>query len=383
MQRRVTREPAVTLDGLKATWEGLGRTDPLWAVLTDPDRRNGGWTVEEFLATGVGPVRRVRQLLDEAGLRLGDRVLDFGCGAGRLSNALADHAGEVVGIDIARSMIEEAERINRRPDQVQFVHYDGTRLPFADESFDSAVSLISIQHSPPAVQVACLVELQRVVRPGGALVLQIPSRPVRPLVLPPAAMRARIDVVQAPRQLGAGQLAAVTVRVTNVSDNLWPAGQLIRLGNHWYASDADGNEVLSWNDGRADLPHDLPAGAAVELQLPVTAPRTGGELVLELDLVQEAVTWWAEVGSEPTRTTVTVTEEPVPDVAAPEPPELEARPAARGRADGGMQMFGMDVNLVRLLFTHCDCRVVSIVPDDQSGPEWESFTYVIQRGRTG
>jgi SAM-dependent methyltransferase len=371
----------MAVDRLKSTWENLGKVDPLWAVLTDPERRHGGWQVDEFLATGVEPIAQVKAMLDEAGLSFGDRVLDFGCGAGRLTNALATHAKEVVGVDIAQSMIDEANRINQYPERVGFVAYDGHRLPFDDESFDGVVSLISIQHSPPAVQLASLVELQRVVRPGGVLALQIPFRPSRPDQLPTEAMRARIELLDVPSPVGAGQSAPVRAMVTNVSGHTWPAGRLIRLGNHWFAN----GEPVRWNDGRTDLPHDLAPGASVELELPVVAPDEPGEYEVELDVVQEAVTWWAEVGSEPVRTRMTVVRDAVAEVPALSPQQeivIEPRPAARGRDDGGMEMFGMDTNLVRLLFAHCGSEIVNIVPDDMAGAEWESFTYLVRRGQT-
>jgi SAM-dependent methyltransferase len=367
----------MAVDRLKSTWEDLGRTDPLWAVLTDPGRRHGGWQVDEFLATGAAPVAQVRARVDEAGLSLGDRVLDFGCGAGRLSNALATHAKEVVGVDIAQSMIDEANRINQFPDRVSYVAYDGHRLPFDDESFDAAVSLISIQHSPPAVQLACLVELQRVVRPGGVLVLQIPSRPSRPAELPAEAMRAGIELLSVPTPVGAGQTAPVRARVTNVSDRTWPAGQLIRLGNHWHR---DG-ETARWNDGRADLPHELAPGSSVELELPVVAPDVPGTHELELDVVQEAVTWWAAAGSTPVRTPVEVVADEVADMPSLAPAqEVAPQAAPRGRNDGGMEMFGMDPRLVRLAFAHCGSDLVHTVADGMAGAEWESFTYVVRRG---
>lgn len=367
----------MAVDRLKSTWEDLGRADPLWAVLTDPDRRHGGWRTDEFLATGVAPVAWTRELVDEVGLSFGDRVLDFGCGAGRLSNALAAHVKEVVGVDIARSMIDEANRINQHPDRVSYVAYDGHRLPFDDESFDAAVSLISIQHSPPAVQLACLLELQRVVRTGGVLVLQIPSRPSKPAELPTAAMRAGIEPLSVPTPVGAGQTAPVRARLTNVSDRTWPAGQLIRLGNHWHR---DGDAVR-WNDGRTDLPDDLAPGASVELELPVVAPDEPGSYELELDVVQEAVTWWAAVGSTPVRARVEVVADEVADMPSLAPPqEVAPRPAPKGRDDGGMEMYGMDPRLVRLVFAQCGSDVLHTVADTMAGEEWESFTYVVRRG---
>jgi hypothetical protein len=47
-----------------------------------------------------------------------------------------------------------------------------------------------------------------------------------------------------------------------------------------------------------------------------------------------------------------------------------------------MEMFGMDSNLVRLLFAHCGSEIVNIVPDDMAGAEWESFTYLVRRGQS-
>jgi SAM-dependent methyltransferase len=369
----------MALDRLKSTWENLGRVDPRWAVLTDPARRHGGWDTDEFLATAAGPIQRVRDLAAAAGLSLGDRALDFGCGAGRLSNGLAAHVDTVVGVDIAQSMVDEANRINRFPDRVSFTSYDGHRLPFDDESFDSVVSLISIQHSPPAVQLACLVEMHRVTRPGGVLVLQIPARPAKPASLTADAMRAHIEPLAAPATIGAGQNAVVRAKVANTSSTVWPVGQLIRLGNHWLRDGAP----VRWNDGRTDIPHDVAPGATVEMQLPVTAPDQPGPYVLELDLVQEAVSWFAEAGGTSVQVPVDVTAAPVAaPVVEAAPAAAEPAAPAQGRDDGGMEMFGMDQQLVRLLFAHCGSDVVAAVPDDMAGSEWESFTYVVRRGQT-
>lgn len=364
----------MSLDRLKSTWEELGKADPLWAVLTDPDRRHGGWDVDEFMATARTPVETAHRQLTDAGLSFGDRVLDFGCGAGRLSNAVADYAAEVVGIDIAASMVEEANRINRHPQRVSFVHYDGTRLPFPDAAFDSVISLISLQHSPAAVQLAILIELNRVVRPGGALVLQMPTRPARPPELDQAGMRARIEA-DVPTSFVAGAVTGITARATNVSDHVWPAGQLIRLGNHWYTDDV----VIRWNDGRTDLPRDVAPGETVSFEIQVTAPDAPGTYALEFDLVQEAVTWWAEVGSTPHRVLATVTDT-APAPVAPAP-EITETGVPERREDGGMEMHGVDETLVRLLFAHCGSTVVATVPDRMAGPEWESNTYIVQRGR--
>lgn len=364
----------MSLERLTATWEELGRVDPLWAVLVRPERRHGGWPVDEFFATGVEHVDHVVRQLKASDLDLGDRVLDFGCGVGRLSNALADRARDVTGIDIARSMIDEANRRNRNPGRVRFVHYDGRTLPFEDDSFDCVVSLISIQHSPPAVQLACLVELQRVVRPGGALAVQIPIGPVGASPIAEDAMRADVSVVSAPAELGIGQQVPVQVRITNVSDHLWSPSAQIRVGNHWHRA----GRMVWLDDGRANLTRPVAPGEAVDVRLVVTAPVRPGAYELEFDLLQESVTWWADVGSVTARTPVQVVEQPVEIDERGE--AIDAPVAARGTNEAQMEVFGMAENLVHLLFTHAGCQVRAAIPDELAGPGWDSRTYIVEVG---
>lgn len=362
---------------LKSTWENLGRVDPLWAVLSDPSRRHGGWEVEEFMATGHGQVAMIEGLLRDHGLALGGRVLDFGCGVGRLSNALAERGAQVVGVDIAASMVEQATRLCRHPDSIRFVSYDGRLLPFGDGEFDTAVSLIVLQHAHPAVQLACLLELQRVVRIGGVLVLQIPSRPNVTVPMDREAMLARIEILDGPSELAASASATLRARVVNVSEHTWSAGRLVKLGNHW----CNGDVMLIQDDGRTDLPCDVGPGDAVDLELLVTAPAVPGPYELELDMLQEFIAWWADVGSQPARMRVKVTadtngagSERAGEIVADSPPV--APPAD---VSSTMEMHGLHTNLVQSLFAHCGSKVLAAVPDTLAGPEWESFTYVVRR----
>lgn len=363
----------MSLNRLKSTWEELGRVDPLWAVLVRPERRHGKWPIDDFLATAEEHVNEVISQLKARDLRLGDRVLDFGCGVGRLSNTLAQYAGEVVGLDIAQSMIEEANRINTQPGRVQFVHYDGTRLPFPDDSFDSAVSLISLQHSPPAVQLACLVELLRVVRPGGALALQIPTKRHDAEPLDAAAMRAGVELMSVPSELGRGELVQVQARITNISASEWPAKSQIRFGNHWYRN----GDLIRLDDGRADIAEPVSPGAGVEVNLDVTAPDAAGSYELEFDLVQEGVAWWAEVGNSTVRTSVKVAEHHASGDANE---QFQANGTARTTNGASMEMYGMAETLVHQLFSHARATVRGAVPDALAGDDWQSRTYYVEIG---
>jgi SAM-dependent methyltransferase len=371
----------MTVRELKSTWENLGRTDPLWAVLSDPDRRHGGWDLDEFMTTGHESVRYLFDVARDRDTTLTGRVLDFGCGVGRISNALAEKVDEVVGIDIADSMIEQARQLNRHPDRLRFVSYDGGALPFPDNHFDAAVSLIVLQHARPAVQLAALLELQRVVRPGGLLVLQTASHPTRAAALDEAGRRVAIEILRAPAELAAGAGASVLARLTNTSSLAWPADRLIKLGNHW---SAEGGLVIQ-DDGRAELPHEVAAGDSVELELRVVAPSTPGRYLLELDVVQEFVSWWAESGNQPATAPVVVNAAEIDQPAAEntEPVRIaDDRPAPVAVAEpaGTMEVHGLHTDLVHSLFEHCGQQVLSAVPDQLAGADWRSYTYLVRVG---
>lgn len=170
------------LSELGLNWEEFARHDPLWAILTDDQRRRGRWDPEEFFATGVREINRLLGKLAELGLApaKGD-ALDFGCGVGRLTQALAAHFDRSVGIDISPTMIELATKANRHGERCRYVVNASDRLPgFADASLDLIYSNIVLQHIQRAYVESYLAEFLRVLRPGGALVFLMPSALHRP-----------------------------------------------------------------------------------------------------------------------------------------------------------------------------------------------------------
>jgi SAM-dependent methyltransferase len=160
-------------------WEALGRVDPLWAVLTSPTRRHGGWNTEEFFATGVRDVNALMQTVEGLGLPRGrDDALDFGCGVGRLTRALATHFGRCVGVDISAPMLTQAAELNRDCDRCRFVLNATEDLgAFESASFDLVYTKYVLQHLPSRAMIrSYLSEFMRVLRPGGLLVFQLPDR---------------------------------------------------------------------------------------------------------------------------------------------------------------------------------------------------------------
>ena len=162
----------------KQDWEQLAAEDPLWAVLSDPARRRNGWDVDEFLETGEREIYAVLARGDELGLpaRFG-RALDFGCGAGRLTRALAARFEVSVGVDISERMVEEARRLAADRPGCEFrVDETGDLQQFPDGSFDLVYSTLVLQHQPSRRLVAAYIsEFVRLLAPGGAAVFQLPS----------------------------------------------------------------------------------------------------------------------------------------------------------------------------------------------------------------
>ena len=98
------------------------------------------------------------------------RVLDIGCGAGRSTIALAERGYSVVAIDLSDALLKIAR--DRHPTH-DFLTMDATRLLFDDESFDAALfsyNGLDVIY-PLAGRLACLSEVQRVLRPLGTFVL--------------------------------------------------------------------------------------------------------------------------------------------------------------------------------------------------------------------
>jgi ubiquinone/menaquinone biosynthesis C-methylase UbiE len=172
----------VGLKRTRRTWDALGSKDALWAILTVPGKRGGRWDIDEFFAWGRDEIRKVLDDLSDLGVEIGrQRALDFGCGVGRLTRALADHFDEAHGVDIAPSMIRRAEDLNAGVEGCRF-HLNTTAdlAVFPDDHFDLVYSNITLQHIEPRYSRRYLAEFVRVARPGGAVVFQLPTERAAP-----------------------------------------------------------------------------------------------------------------------------------------------------------------------------------------------------------
>lgn len=363
------------LADLQRHWHAFGEQDPLWAILTDPTRKGGRWTPEEFFATGVA---EITAFVDDArafGLPLDRRrALDFGCGVGRLTQALAEHADTVVGLDVAPSMIAHARRYNRHGDRVEYRVQAAPPLDAVDSrSVDLVYTGRVLQHIDPEFSRAYIRELARVVASGGFLSFDVPGRwldtPAMPGgALAPGAYRAALDVVL--HDDGDGLRADVTV--VNTSPVPWPAGLAINAGNRWLTRDG---AVVVADDQRAPVRLPLGPGQLTRLSFTMPRPVAPNAEVLEIDLVHEGVTWFGWQGSTPARLD--------PRTGRAHDP---AGTSPAGAADAGrgfepvMEMHAVPRPEVEALLREAGVTLLRVRPEAHCGPNWEVWRYDVTAG---
>jgi SAM-dependent methyltransferase len=165
---------AMHLQDLQKNWDRMGSEDPLWAVMTDPRYKGGKWNPDAFFESGRRQITAVMEHAESLGHSPRGAAFDFGCGVGRLSQALAEHFDSVTGVDIAPSMIAEARARNQYGDKVTYLLNERPDLSFfADESFDFIYTEITLMHMEPRYAMHYVAEFFRIGRPGALVVFQV------------------------------------------------------------------------------------------------------------------------------------------------------------------------------------------------------------------
>jgi SAM-dependent methyltransferase len=179
------------LDHVTRTWTALGHDKPHWSVLSSehflPDK------IEEnrrnFYASGAGDARRIVTALERHGRSPAthSRIVEYGCGVGRVSPHLARTFREVTAIDISTSHMAMAKEATQEAG-VHNVRFQLARAPEfgMHETFDLWFSYIVLQHNPPPVIAMVLRRAFAMLAPGGVAMFQVPTY----------ATRYRFDVVE-------------------------------------------------------------------------------------------------------------------------------------------------------------------------------------------
>lgn len=131
----------------------------------------------EELLSNVGDMslkRRARRIIEEINPKIGESIVDLGCGTGYYLFLLSNLPVRVklTGFDNDQKALEEA-KIFLEDKNINFVLGDLHKMPFKDKSFDKAVASEVLEHVENDTQV--LKEVYRILKPSGVLVISAPS----------------------------------------------------------------------------------------------------------------------------------------------------------------------------------------------------------------
>ena len=382
-------------EDIEAFWEKHARHDPLWAILSDPTKRGRRWELAKFFETGRREVSLLLERIHDIGVALHrHKALDFGCGVGRLTQALGSHFETAIGIDISPTMVRLADRLNRRPKTVAYVLNLRADLEmFSPDYFDLIYTDIVLQHIRPDAVVAYLHEFLRILRPGGLLVFQLPSHrrdaattETARAPMPQEAYTALIEIKSGIRSsMQPSEATTLIVAVQNASAHRWSSTEygILRVGNHWLSGDR--HEMLVQDDGRAELPAVMLPGDVHELRLHVAAPNRPRHYTCQVDVAHECVTWFGDRGSPTAQFDVLVggatpaqqrpwtiedQSESYPDIYA----DLEP-----GDEPPAFPMFGLPFDAVMTLMADSGVDVLLAENDERGGPESVGYRYFARK----
>jgi 2-polyprenyl-3-methyl-5-hydroxy-6-metoxy-1,4-benzoquinol methylase len=176
-----TAELARMSQNIAQEWRKFGETEPHWSVLTGdefkPDIINEN--MDMFYRIGEEDISYIISALKRNKIWDGNKInaLDFGCGVGRLSLALAPHVRYVTGVDISPGHLVHAKDRSEKSgvNNTKFVSIDTIDSIDDIGNFDLIISLIVLQHNPPPVIVVLIEKLLSRLNSGGVAVIQIPT----------------------------------------------------------------------------------------------------------------------------------------------------------------------------------------------------------------
>ncbi len=119
------------------------------------------------------PVRRIITSLKKT-----DKVLDVGCGDGKLTSLMAPHVASITAVDNQKIALQFAKLITDQAQikNIKWKQDDARNIKEADESFDVVTCFDMVEHVPQETAKKVIRELTRILKKGGKLILTTPNR---------------------------------------------------------------------------------------------------------------------------------------------------------------------------------------------------------------
>ena len=175
-RRATVRSSAVADAGMREFWDARAEENAYYFIDNRLDYRDPDW--DAFWTGGREALDKVIELL---GVEIAptDSIVEIGCGLGRITRGLAERGAEVRALDVSERMLDRARTLNADLGNVEWVLGDGRTLaPIETGSADVCHSFVVFQHLPdPAMTLAYVREMGRVLRPDGIAFFQVSNAP--------------------------------------------------------------------------------------------------------------------------------------------------------------------------------------------------------------
>jgi hypothetical protein len=343
------------LNQLKLTWNELGKMRPYWAVIAAQTEGDD----KALFKSGKKEVNRDLKLIRRHLTPVYGLALDFGCGLGRLARFTARRFQNVIGLDIAQSMIEKAKLLNKDVENLNFVLNDKNDLSmFSSDTFDYCYSKLVLQHMPNGLSGNYIAEFIRVTKPNSPILFQIPVGMASDKSLSKSEMRARIKVVKRlPDPVPAGSIMPLIFEITNMSNITWEPSMRIKLGAKIFKEGnlADSSQRF-WNNKA------LKPNKSFYVKCNFQIPNEPGTYEVIFDLIQDYVGWFNENNADNVKSILNVTGRPKDVITIPQ-----------------IEMHSLSADKIRDIVDCHGAQIVAEVNDNMAGPEWRSITYLLKK----
>jgi ubiquinone/menaquinone biosynthesis C-methylase UbiE len=161
---------------LEKNWTDFGKHNHMWAICTE----NKNWGKSDFFKTGTNEINDLFDYLSSNKIYFTkNTAVDFGCGIGRLTQALSEKFRKVIGIDISKPMIDKA---NQYADQQKlancnFVLNKNNDLSILESNSMNFIYTYNVlQHMQPSYAKKYIEEFLRIINSDGVICFQLPSK---------------------------------------------------------------------------------------------------------------------------------------------------------------------------------------------------------------